>query len=435
MIRSKQKFALVTLGCPKNEVDSGILAGELVRGGMNLVGDVEEADIILINTCGFIENAKQESVNTILKMLEYKNNGYNKKVYVWGCLSERYKAELKKEIPEVDGYFGIEPYEQMGRFFLDDPYRWNEKAYRNRVLSTPPHTAYLKIADGCDHLCTFCAIPLIKGKYRSRSVSSIVDEATRLADSGVKEMILIAQDTTAYGQDVGDNMGLVFLLKKLVAIDGIEWIRLMYGHPAHITDELIGLIAEQEKICRYLDLPLQHISDNLLLAMGRGMKRDYIVSLIDKMRSQIPGLVLRSAFIVGFPGETKAQFRELLDFIRETRFERLGAFIYSPEEGTHSFGQKPLVSKQIAEERYQILMETQQAIAYRINQDLKSEIIPVLVDGYNRESGLFFGRSQGDCLEIDQTVWIQNKAPVGEIVPVRIESCTPYDLTGLFIHQ
>ncbi len=435
MTSSKKKFALITLGCPKNEVDSGVLAGELAKGGMELVGDVEQADIILINTCGFIEEAKRESVDTILKTLEFKKNGHDKQVYVWGCLSERYKTDIEKEIPEVDGYFGVEPYEQMVRFLLNDSYHWREKAYCNRILSTPSHTAYLKIADGCDHLCTFCAIPLIKGKYRSRSIQSIVKEAAHLVERGVKEIILVAQDTTAYGLDRNDNIALVHLLKKLIAIEGIEWIRIMYAHPAHITDELIELIAEEEKICNYLDLPLQHISDDLLLAMGRGMRRDFIESLIAHLRSQIPGLVLRTAFIVGFPGETETMFLELVDFIREMRFERMGAFIFSREEGTKSFHQKPLVPKSIAAERYRVLMETQQAISYRINQAQKSKVIPVLVDGYDRENRLFFGRSEGDCLDIDETVWIRNKAPVGEIVPVRIGSYTPYDLTGIYIHH
>jgi len=435
LVPSKQKFAFITLGCPKNEVDSGVLAGELIKGGMELVGDMDQADMILINTCGFIEEARKESIDTILRTLEFKKNGQNKKVYVWGCLSERYKAEIGKEIPEIDGYFGVEPYEQMVRFLLDDSYHWSEKAYHNRILSTPSHTAYLKIADGCDHLCTFCAIPLIKGKYRSRSVQSIVREAAHLVERGVKEIILVAQDTTGYGLDRNDDIHFVHLLKKLIAVEGIEWIRIMYAHPAHMTDELIELIAQEEKICCYLDLPLQHISDDLLFAMGRGMRRDFIESLIAHLRSKIPGLILRTAFIVGFPGETETMFLELVDFIQEMRFERMGAFIFSREEGTKSFLQKPLVPKPIAEERYRILMETQQAISYRINQAQKLKVIPVLVDGYDREKRLFFGRSEGDCLDIDQTVWIRNKAPVGEIVPVRIGSCTPYDLTGIYIHH
>ncbi len=430
MNQPKEKFALITLGCPKNEVDSGILAGELIRCGMELVGSVEQADVILINTCGFIEEAKKESINTILKMLEYKKNGNHKKVYAWGCLVQRYRNGIEREIPEVDGYFGVEPYEEMGRFFSNGSYCWDDKAYSDRILSTPPHTAYLKIADGCNHLCTFCAIPMIKGQYRSRSIRDIVDETIHLADWGVKEIILVAQDTTAYGQDLDDNTHLVCLLNQLVDIDGIEWIRLMYGHPAHITDELIEMIAREEKICRYLDMPLQHISDDLLLAMGRGMRRRFIESLLDRIRSQIPGVFLRSTFIVGFPGETEAMFEELLDFIQEIRFERLGAFMYSPEEGTQSFRQEPLVPRQIAEERYRILMETQQAISYDINRTRESSVMSVLVDGYDKKKGLFFGRSEGDCLDIDQMVWIQNKVVVGEIVPVRIESSSAYDLFG-----
>ncbi|MBN2030738.1 30S ribosomal protein S12 methylthiotransferase RimO [bacterium] len=431
----KETFALVTLGCPKNEVDSGILAGELIRCGMELVGNVEQADVILINTCGFIEDAKKESIDTILKMLEYKKNGNHKKVYVWGCFTQRYRNAIEKEIPEVDGYFGVEPYEEMGRFFFNGSYRWDDEAYSRRILSTPPHTAYLKIADGCNHLCTFCAIPMIKGRYRSRSISSIIDEATHLANRGVKEIILVAQDTTAYGQDLDENVNLVCLLNQLVSIDGIQWIRLMYTHPAHVTEELIEMIACEEKICRYLDMPIQHISDDLLLDMGRGMQRAFVESLIDRIRSKMPGLFLRSTFIVGFPGETETMFQELLDFIRETRFERLGAFVYSPEEGTQSFRRKSLVPKEIAEERYRILMETQQAISYDLNRTRESSIMSVLVEGYDRERKLYFGRSEGDCLDIDQTVWIQNKAIIGEIVPVRIKSSSAYDLFGVTVYD
>lgn len=430
MVNKKNKIALVTLGCPKNEVDSEVLAGELSRGGMELIGDTEQADIILINTCGFIEDAKKESIDAILQALELKKNGRNRKVYVLGCLSERYSGEIEKEIPEVDGYFGVEPHEEICRLLIGSSYRSSNEAFKHRVLSTPPHTAYLKIADGCDHLCTFCTIPSIKGEYRSRSVLYLGEEARTLAKRGVKELILVAQDTTAYGSDLNDGTTLVDLLKELVSIEGIQWIRIMYGHPAHITDELVDLIAMEEKICRYLDLPLQHISDGMLQAMGRGTMRKFIENLIVALRSRIPDLVLRTTFIVGFPGETDGMFNDLVDFVQETCFERLGCFIYSPEEGTKAFQFRPTIPRKVAEERFRILLEVQQNISRRINRSLESKTLPVLVDGIDKDQKLFFGRSQGDGLDIDQMVWIRGEAPTGEIVPVRIEGSSAYDLVG-----
>jgi ribosomal protein S12 methylthiotransferase len=430
MGRSNKNFVMITLGCPKNEVDSGVLAGELIRGGMNPVGSVEEADVVFVNTCGFIEEAKKESIETILQTVELKKNGSHKKIYVWGCLSERYKGEIEKEFPDVDGFFGVEPYDQIGSLLLGSLYQWNETAYQYRILSTPPHTAYLKIADGCDHTCTFCAIPFIKGRYRSRSMQGLVEEASYLAERGVKEIILVAQDTTVYGCDLGNRTNLVTLIKKLISIQDIQWIRIMYTHPAHITDELIDMIATEDKICRYLDLPLQHISDDILKAMGRGTKRRYIESLIDHLRGEIPDLVLRTTFVVGFPGEQEEDFNQLIDFIRERRFERLGAFIFSPEEGTVAFSLKPRVPKKVAQHRYRILMEIQQDITRRINYSCRTKILPVIVDGYNQEKNLYFGRSEGDGFDVDQTVWIKGKTQLGEIIQVRINSSSQYDLMG-----
>ena len=428
--QNHRKAALVTLGCPKNQVDSEVLAGELVRGGLTLVGRAEEADLIFINTCAFIEEAKQESVNEILRAVELKKNGKGPKVYVWGCLPQRYREDLKAEIPELDGLFGVEPYEEMGRFLFNRSYRWSSEAFNRRILSTPPHTAYLKIADGCDHRCTFCAIPGIKGRYRSRAVNSLVEEAAALADKGVKELILIAQDTTAYGLDLEDGSRLITLLEKLVSVEGIRWIRLLYSHPAHLTDEIIEFMANEDKICRYIDLPLQHISDDMLRRMGRGMGSAAIKKLIHRLRKRIPGLVLRTAFIVGFPGETNAMFEELLDFVREARFQRLGAFVFSSEEGTEAHLLRPRVPKRVAEERYRMLMEVQQDIASQLNRTLESEEIPVIVDGYDTAQDLYRARSEGDAPDIDQTVWIKGKARVGDIVSVRVEVSSAYDLVG-----
>lgn len=429
--RTARKIAMITLGCPKNEVDSDVLAGQLVAGGVEVVEDARSADIILVNTCGFIEAAKRESIDAILEAVALKENDADKKrVYVWGCLSERYRDDIQKEIPEADGYFGVEPFQELCREILNTQYEWCDTAYTSRFIPTPSHTAYLKIADGCDHGCTFCAIPLIKGAYRSRSLESVEDEARALAKRGVKELILVSQDTTAFGSDIGDETHLAALLKRLTRIDGVRWIRWMYGHPSHLKDDVVDLMAGEEKICRYVDLPLQHISDPLLKVMGRGATRRSVEDLIDKLRDRIPGLVLRTAFIVGFPGETDEMFQELLDFVETVRFERMGAFLYSPEEGTAAFHAKNKVPKHMAEERYRILMETQQEISTEINQTLVDRTVPVIVDGYDEEQGVCFGRTEGDAPDIDQTVWIRGESPVGEIISVKIEAASAYDLEG-----
>ncbi len=428
--QNHKKAALVTLGCPKNQVDSEVLAGELVRGGLTLVGRLEDADLIFINTCAFIDEAKQESVDAILQAVELKKNGKGPKVYAWGCLPQRYREDLKAEIPELDGLFGVEPYEEMGWFLFNGSYRWSSEAFNRRILSTPPHTAYLKIADGCDHRCTFCAIPGIKGRYRSRSVNSLVEEAAALADKGVKELILIAQDTTAYGSDLEDGSRLITLLERLVSVEGIRWIRLLYSHPAHLTDEIIEFMAGEAKVCCYIDLPLQHVSDEMLRRMGRSMGSTTIKKLIHRLRTKIPGLVLRTTFIVGFPGETDAMFEELVDFVRETRFQRLGAFKFSTQEGTEAHRLRPRVPKRVAKERYRMLMEVQQDVARELNRTLESEEIPVIVDGYDADQGLSFGRSEGDAPDIDQTVWIKGNVRAGDIVRVRVEASSAYDLVG-----
>lgn len=424
------KIALITLGCPKNEVDSGVVAGELARYGMVFVDRPEEAEVILINTCGFIEEAKRESVDAILRAVALKKNGHHPRVYVWGCLSERYGNVLRKSFPEIDGTFGIEPFREMGRVFLGNAYDWQEDAFYRRILTTPSHSAYMKIAEGCDHRCTFCAIPMIKGAYRSRSIPHLAEEARCLADRGVKELILIAQDTTAYGSDLKDGSTLAGLLEALMPIDGIEWIRLLYGHPAHVSDDVIRLMAEKEKICRYFDLPFQHVSDAVLRSMGRAESKRSIKSLIDRLRDRIPGLFLRTTFIVGFPGETDKDFEELLDFVRSARIERVGAFIYSAEEGTEAARLRGTVSKSKAEARFRTLMETQNLISRDLNRKLEGRVLPVLVDGFDDGLKLFYGRSEWDAPEIDQTVWIRGSAPAGRIVPVKIDDSSAYDCTG-----
>ena len=428
-----KKCAIVTLGCPKNQVDSEVLAGELVRQGIELVGNPEEADAVFINTCGFIEDAKKESIDAILRIVENKKRFKDQKVYVWGCLSERYRNEIVKEIPEVDRFFGVEPFAEIGQHLLGSTYQWCSDAYCRRVLSTSPHTAYLKIAEGCDHQCTFCVIPQFKGRYRSRPPEDIIREAQSLADRGVKELILIAQDTTAYGSDLSRKTDLVDLLKQLVRIYPFKWIRIMYAHPSHITDDLIQLMANEEKICRYLDMPLQHISDSVLKAMGRGLRRKQIEQLIEKLRTAISGLVLRTAFIVGFPGETEEAFTELADFVREMRFDRLGVFIYSHEEGTEAYSMKQTVPRRVSKKRLKTLMEIQNRISCSNNRSMESRVLEVIVDGYDQDQQLYFGRSEGDSLDVDQTVWIQGNVNVGEIVAVQIQGSAAYDLMGTAI--
>jgi len=427
----QRRVALVTLGCPKNEVDSEVLAGQLRDDGFLLCPEPEEADIILVNTCGFIESAKQESIEAILDLLRLKETDQNPEIYVWGCLAERYKEELPQEIPEADGFFGVEAFDQIRSRLNHRRKDLSDATPGSRVLSTPSHTAYLKIAEGCSHQCSFCAIPLFKGKYRSRPIVDLVHEAQALADQGVRELSLIAQDTTAYGTDFNDGTRLSDLLRDLVQIDGIEWIRILYAHPSHIEDDLIQIILEEEKICNYLDMPLQHIHTPILKQMGRGMRREEIEGLIRKLREKIPNITLRTAFIVGFPGETDEAFEELLQFIQATRFERLGAFTYSPEEGTPAFEFGPIPPKNIAEARYDQIMQTQQEISLELNEAFIGKTLPVLIDEYDPAQKMYAGRTRGDAIEIDQTVWVQGECSIGEIVPVQITDADVYDLIGV----
>ena len=424
----KKKISLITLGCPKNEVDTDVLSGVL-KEQYAIIDDAEQADIIFINTCGFIEDAKQESIDTILQAGELKKGNPNLQIYVWGCLSERYKDEIKQEFPEVDGFFGVEPFTEMGQTFLGKQFEWQTHYFNQRGLSTPSHTAYLKVSDGCQHQCTFCAIPLFKGKTRSRTIQSLTDEAKALADQGVRELHLVAQDTTSYGLDLG-QIGLSDLLESLTQIHGIDWIRILYAHPLHVDERLIQTMAGDPKICHYLDMPLQHASDAMLKAMGRGHNRDMMVELIAMMRQYMPDIVLRTAFILGFPGETADDFDILMDFIQDIRFDRMGAFVYSAEEGTAAFNMGPEVKRKVAEERYNILMAEQQVISEGKNAALEDNVMDVLVDGFDKEQNCYYGRTYGDALDVDQLVWIQGKAHVGKIEKVRINTSSAYDLEG-----
>jgi len=418
---------LISLGCPKNDVDSEYLWGVLQARGMRLVDSAEQADVVCINTCGFIEDAKQESINAILQAVELKKNSPAKKVYVWGCLSQRYKTQLEKEIPQVDGYFGVEAFSQMEQALCNSS---GTKPGRPERIYTPPHVAYLKIADGCSHRCTFCAIPLIKGPMRSVPLEQAVGEAEQLAGQGVKELILVGQDTTAYGEDLGRRENLAALIRALVPVPGIEWIRIMYTHPARVTEELADIIAAEPKVCNYLDIPLQHIATSVLKGMGRGMDSRQTRDVIAMLRNRVPGIVLRTAFITGFPGETEEDFRELVSFVESMRFERMGCFVYSPEEDTPAFTMPGQVEKSVAGQRARELMEMQMEISGEINSSLEGRTLEVIIDGFDKEQNMFFGRTRGDCPEIDQTVWINYDPAVkrGDILNAVIQEGYAYDL-------
>ncbi|MCD6115571.1 30S ribosomal protein S12 methylthiotransferase RimO [bacterium] len=423
-----KKVCLITMGCPKNDVDSELLWGVLKPHNVELVDSAEDADMIFINTCGFIKDAKQESVNTILSAAALKLEMPGKELYVWGCLSERYKEELQKDIPEVDRYFGVESFYEIEKYLFGTETASTKKRIRPKRLATPNHTAYLKISDGCSHKCTFCAIPLIKGGAKSLSFEKVIEEAEMLASQGVKEIILVGQDTTAYGEDIDSSYNLSSIIRGIADISSVEWIRIMYAHPAKITSELIDTIAEEEKVCKYLDLPLQHISSSVLKRMGRNMTREQTESVVRRLRSAIPEIVLRTAFIVGFPGETEEEFNELLDFVGEEKFERLGCFIFSPEEGTPAYLMSGRVDKNVAEERYRMIMNRQAQISEEINRSLESTVQKVIVDGFDKQENMFYGRTCGDCPEIDQTVWIDSSVETGDIVSVIIEEGFTYDL-------
>jgi len=423
------RINLISLGCPKNLIDSEIILGRLIGEGVELVGDPEEAETIIINTCGFIESAREESIETILKAVNLKKQGRCKHLFVTGCLSERYRRELEENIPEVDAFFGARDIEGIS-YQLAQRLGLNGPPVTGRILSTPPHYAYLKIAEGCDRSCSFCVIPQIRGRYRSRDPESILQEAEALAQQGVRELILVAQDTTYYGTDLGGDTGLTDLVKRLCTIDSLKWIRLLYTYPSEIRDDLIDLIADNEKVCKYLDLPVQHISDKILKAMKRGTSRRDIENLIEKLRKRIPDLALRTTLIVGFPGEEEEDFEELLSFVKEARFERLGVFTYSREEGTPAFSFPGQIPERVKQERFAEVMRLQQGISREINRSFIGKEVEVLVDGFDHKRGYFVGRTQWDCPEVDNTVILRSQAKPGEFCRVKIIDALEYDLIG-----
>ncbi len=434
-------IGMVSLGCAKNQTDAETMLGIMSEYGHNIVSEPSDADVIVVNTCGFIESAKQESIDAILEMAEYKK-GKCKILIASGCLAERYNEELLRELPEVDAIVGTGDYHKICEVIDacqsgEKPALFGNKDFTPdddlpRILSTPEYTAYLKIADGCDNNCTYCAIPKIRGKFRSRKKEDIINEAKSLALSGVKELILIAQDTTRYGIDIYGKYALSELLESLCEIDGIRWIRVHYYYTEAITKELIDVMAANEKICNYIDMPIQHINNRILRRMARRTNRAEIEEKISYIREKMPDSVIRTSIIVGFPGETEEEFCELYDFVKEIKFDRMGVFTYSPEEDTAAAEFEDQIDEGIKNERLDKLMTLQQGISLEKNKEKIGDILEVIVEGYEEESYLFFGRTRGDSIDIDSTVYFaaNDEIDFGDIVKVEILDASEYDLTG-----
>jgi ribosomal protein S12 methylthiotransferase len=421
----RKKIHILTLGCPKNLVDSEILMSKL-KNKFQIVEKPEKADLVVVNTCGFIDSAKQESIEKIFEMVELKEKGKVESVYVMGCLSERYKNELEKEIPEVDKFFGVEKFEEiLNTLGVPDRY----ELLGERELLTPKHYAYLKISEGCDNPCSFCAIPLIRGKHISRPIEEIIKEAKKLAWKGVKEIIIIAQDTTYYGLDIYGKRKLPELLNRLSEIDGIEWIRLMYTFPAKFPTEVLDIMAQNPKICKYIDIPIQHISDKILKSMRRGITKRKTIELLEKIRETVPEVAIRTSLIVGYPGETEKEFEELLDFVYTFKFDRLGVFTYSQEEGTKAFELGDPVSPEEKERRMALIMNAQHDIIVEKNEKMIGRKIKVLID--RKERDFYIGRTQWDAPEIDLEVLVEgNGIKIGNFYEVEIYDIFEYDLIG-----
>lgn len=443
------KIGVVSLGCPKNLVDSETMLGLIHEENYEITNDPSEAEIIIVNTCGFIESAKEESINTILQMAEYKKSGSCKYIIVTGCLSQRYAEELFSELPEADAIAGVEVYDEIGsiikrvmngeRFIMlerskPDVIYTSKETFLPRILTTPSYTAYLKIAEGCDNCCSYCAIPKIRGPYHSKPMEQVLKEAKALADNGVKELIVVAQDTTRYGEDLpGGKLLLADLLKELNKIESLKWIRVMYCYPNNFTDELIETFASLDKVCKYVDLPLQHASNRLLASMNRYDTREEVETLLAKLRKRIPGIVIRTTFIVGFPGETDADFEELKEFVEQQRFENAGVFAYSQEEGTVAGAMPNQIPDEIKQERYHELMALQAQISEEIHKDTEGQTLEVLVEGIEEDgSGLHYGRSYREAPDIDGLVFIENPGDIkpGCFVKVNILQGFTYESVG-----
>ncbi|ORJ62202.1 30S ribosomal protein S12 methylthiotransferase RimO [Geothermobacter hydrogeniphilus] len=437
------KVSLVSLGCPKNLVDAEVMLGHLPAERFQIVTDEAKADIIIVNTCSFIQDAKEESIQTILEVADYKQTGNCRLLAVTGCLPQRYRDELAAELPEVDLFMGTGDAPRIVELLdkaLGDGERVEAVGLPDflydhatpRVKSSPHYSAYVKIAEGCANHCSYCVIPRLRGTLRSRAVPSVVEEVRRLVSQGVKEINLIAQDVTAFGAEREDGARLVDLLRELVAIEDLQWLRLLYAYPDGIDDELLDLIAGEEKICKYIDIPLQHIDDAILAHMNRRIDEQGTRALIERIRQRVPGVTLRTSFIVGFPGETREQFDKLLAYVREGHFERVGVFRYSREEGTPAAALPDQVPERTKKSRYSKLMKAQARVSFRRNRELVGRIEPVLIEGYSEETDLLLqGRSVRQAPDVDGMVYITDgQANVGDIVPLRITDSSEYDLIG-----
>jgi ribosomal protein S12 methylthiotransferase len=430
----KDKVNIITLGCSKNMVDSEVLSGQLSANEIDVVHENTKMDhnIVVVNTCGFIDKAKEESVNTILDQVALKKKGRLDKVFVTGCLSQRYREDLEKEIPEVDAWFGTMELPLMLRQFEAD---YKAELLGERLLATPRHYAYLKISEGCNRTCAFCAIPLMRGGHVSRPMEELVKEAEGLVRKGVKEILLIAQELTYYGLDIYKQRMLPELLNRLADIKGLEWIRLHYAYPSKFPLEILDVIRERDNICKYLDMPLQHASDDMLTAMRRQITRQDMKTLIDTIREKVPGICLRTTLIAGFPGETEQDVETLKDFLREHRFDRVGIFAYSHEEGTSAHQLEDTIPADVKQQRAQEIMEVQQEISFEKNQEKIGRVFKVLID--KKEAGRYLGRTEFDSVEVDNEVIIhsEDRLPIGEFVRVRITKAYDYDLEGVVVKE
>jgi ribosomal protein S12 methylthiotransferase len=453
MIRKKQKFNIVSLGCARNLVDSEVMAGLLERNDYRIVQQPSDADVVLVNTCGFIGPAKEESIETILEISRLKEEGKIKKLVVAGCLSQRYPDEMARELPEVDLFIGTGEVPRIAEILREHEANSTRRQYIGipsylydhatpRLRSTPSYTTFLKVSEGCDHKCAFCIIPQLRGPHRSRTIDSVVNEAVSLGQQGVKEINLIAQDLTAYGRDRKDGTTLHGLLREMAQVDGVHWIRLLYAYPNFLDQALLDVINDSDKICKYIDIPFQHVSQSLLRRMRRGKSGSEVRQAVEKLRTAIPELTLRTSLIVGFPGETEADFEELLDFVEEAQFERLGVFKYSEEEGTAAARMPQTVPEEEKERRWQEIMDLQATISRKKNEALIGTIQRVMIDEVDRESDRASGRTQVHAPEVDGMVYVEGRAAFdeikklrgGDMIDVRIIEALDYDLIGEKLH-
>lgn len=436
------RVGMVSLGCPKNQVDAEHMLFDLKKQGFELIADAGLADVVIVNTCGFIESAKQEAIETILEFCTLKKEGRIKAVICTGCLAERYKDEVLKEIPELDAVLGIGSNEKLCdvirdvlcdvKSICDFDEKHKLSLEGGRIISTQPFYAYLKIAEGCDNCCTYCAIPSIRGRFRSRKIEDIVEEAKWLAEHGVTEIVVIAQDTTRYGEDLYGKSMLSELLRELCKIDGLKWIRTLYAYPERIDDELISTIRDEQKLVKYLDIPLQHCNGDVLKRMNRHGNKEMLIKLIEKIRREIPGVVIRTTLIAGFPGETEEQFEELVDFVKDVKFDRLGCFAYSVEEGTPAAKLDWQIDEEEKQHRADIIMQEQMFISDKLNEAMLGKELEVVVEGFDRYAECYFGRSYMDAPEIDGKIFFTSeKRPAeGEYITVHIDETLDYDLIG-----